>query len=256
MFLSVTLQGLVTGGTTATKTWAGEKAQQARFSGLCHAEDKGDWTKQSEWLGLEKAAGNQPLLLEIVHIVTEVTYGLVVLVLCASLLLISNPPHLWGQEIDSGPLRIKVTAWPYKSCTVQAGDSMGRHSCAPAPSQEVSACAVKCYPNSLPPLSASALLPIIWFPFSELLLRLQDVNQWDVVQVDSRTQVRWWGRRGAMAGWLQWEPTRDSGRCPAGWVQKCLPLLLQISIQVSCPRPTLSLMKGKQKGESEKEFLT
>lgn len=116
------------------------------------------------------------------------------LCLSSRALLISNPPHLWGQEIDSGPLRIKVMAWPCKTCTVQAGEGMGRHSCAPAPSQEVSACAVKCYPNSLPPLSASALLPIIWLPFSELLLRLQDVNQWDVVQVDSGTQVRMVGK--------------------------------------------------------------
>lgn len=38
-----------------------------------------------------------------------------------------------------------------------------------------------------------------------------DVNQWDVMQADSRTQVRWWGRRGAMAGLLLREPTRDSG---------------------------------------------
>lgn len=43
----------------------------------------------------------------------------------------------------------------------------------PSPSQEVSACAVKCYPSILPPLSALALLPIILLPFSELLLRLQ-----------------------------------------------------------------------------------
>lgn len=33
-----------------------------------------------------------------------------------------------------------------------------------------------------------------------------DVNQWDVMQADSRTQVRWWGRRGAMAGLLLWNP--------------------------------------------------
>lgn len=38
-----------------------------------------------------------------------------------------------------------------------------------------------------------------------------DVNQWDAMQADSRTQVRWWGRRGAMVGLLLWEPTRDSG---------------------------------------------
>lgn len=82
-------------------------------------------------LGLEKAAGNQPLLLEIAHIVTEGIYGLVVLLLCACLaraLLSSSPSHLWGQEIDSGPLRIQAMAWPCKACTAQAGDGMGRHS--------------------------------------------------------------------------------------------------------------------------------
>lgn len=38
-----------------------------------------------------------------------------------------------------------------------------------------------------------------------------DVNQWDIMQADSRTQVRWWRRRGAMAGLHLWEPIRDSG---------------------------------------------
>lgn len=73
---------------------------------------KGDQTKQAEWssLGLGKAAGNQALLLEMVQVVTEDTCGLVGLLLQALLpraLLISNPPHLWRQKMDSRPLRIK-----------------------------------------------------------------------------------------------------------------------------------------------------
>lgn len=60
---------------------------------------KGDQSKQSEWLSLdlEKAAGNQPLLLEKIQVVTEGTCGLVGLLLWVFLpraLLISNPTHL------------------------------------------------------------------------------------------------------------------------------------------------------------------
>lgn len=82
---------------------------------------KGDRTKQSEWLSLdlEKAAGNQPLLLDMVQVVTEGTRGFVGLLLWAFLpraLLVSNPPHLWRQEMDSGPLRIKNMASLGKAC--------------------------------------------------------------------------------------------------------------------------------------------
>lgn len=109
--------------------WGKGLASKIFWAALCRG--RGDWPKQSERLGLEKAAGNQPLLLEIVHMVTEGTYGLVVLLLWVSLpraLLSSRPSHLCGQEMGSGSLRIKVMAWPCKACTAQAGDGMGRHS--------------------------------------------------------------------------------------------------------------------------------
>lgn len=82
---------------------------------------KGDWTDHSEWSSsaLEKAARNQPLLLEVVQAVTEGTCGLVGLLLWALLhtgLIISNPLHLWMQEMDSGPLRIKNVALLGRTC--------------------------------------------------------------------------------------------------------------------------------------------
>lgn len=81
---------------------------------------KGDQTKRSEWLSvnLGKAAGNQPPL-EVVQVVAEETCRLAGLLLWAffpRVLLISNPPHLWRQEIDSVPLRIRNVALLGKAC--------------------------------------------------------------------------------------------------------------------------------------------
>lgn len=86
-------------------------------------------------MDLENAAGNQPLL-EVVWVVTVGTHSLVGLLLQAFIpraLLISNPPHLWRQEKESGPLRIKKMAWPGKACRSLCWSPPGGHRPCPLP---------------------------------------------------------------------------------------------------------------------------
>lgn len=133
----------------------------------------------------------------------------------------------------------------------------------PAPSQ-VGSAATKHYPNILPSLSALALLSIISLLFSKSLLRLQLLI---VIDGASRKGTRGHGsdrggRRGGRGraapvgahwrGWQAWAHAQRGGRrggcgCPF--------LCWQLGVPVSCLRLALSLTKGKQKGESEKEFL-
>lgn len=136
----------------------------------------------------------------------------------------------------------------------------------PAPSQ-VGSAAVKRYPNILSSLSALALLPIISFLFSESLLKLQFLI---VIDGASRKGTGGHGSDGAGRGargqaapmgphwrwWQAWVRARGGGgggrhRGGCGCPFSCW----QLSVPVSCPRLALSLTKGKQKGESEKEFL-
>jgi len=82
-------------------------------------------------LDLEKAAGSQPPTLEVVQVVTERTRGLVGLLLWGFLhraLLISNPRHLWRQEMDSGPLRSENMLSLGKACrSLCWGPPAGHH---------------------------------------------------------------------------------------------------------------------------------
>lgn len=84
------------------------------------------------WLSLDlgKTAGNQSLL-EVVQVITEETNSLIELLLWAFLcrpLFISNSPHLWRQEMDSGPLRIKNMASLEKACrSLCSGSPAGYH---------------------------------------------------------------------------------------------------------------------------------
>lgn len=63
-----------------------------------------------------------------------------------------------------------------------------------------------------------------------------------------------WGQgEEAVAERLPWKPTREGGQ--PGQVPRARKRVLAAQLWVSCLRFMLSLTKGKQKGESEKEFL-
>lgn len=82
-------------------------------------------------------------------------------------------------------------------------------------------------------------------------------NRWDGMQGYPRTRVRWGGSRGGRGRAApvvhQMEVYVHGHRHKGGCGRPFL--CWQLGIPVSCLRLALSLMKGKQKGESEKEFL-